>query len=115
MMRALLENKTDFVQLFLDFNFSMKEFLIEERLKFLYNYAIKSNDYLTYIVFQSMKLKTSEGKLLSMKDVSKVLSVLCGLKDKEFRINMPKRGGVCFRTFDDPFGKLFVWSILANK
>ncbi|XP_063727035.1 transient receptor potential cation channel subfamily M member 2-like isoform X3 [Symsagittifera roscoffensis] len=121
MLRSIMECKTNFVKLFMECGFVMKDFLTAKRLELLYNYAAQSNEVLAWLLKKTVRTK-NKSRRYTLKDVSRLLRSLTGT-DTGSRDNaegtqvdtITSEENGYTKTFDYPFVELCLWAILANR
>ncbi|XP_075247301.1 transient receptor potential cation channel subfamily M member-like 2 isoform X2 [Convolutriloba macropyga] len=123
MLRSIMECKTNFVKLFMECGFVMKDFLTAKRLELLYNYAAQSNEVLAWLLKKTVKSKIKgKGTKYTLRDVSRLLRSLTGTdtgsrdsaEGTQVDTIMSDDQNVT-KTFDYPFVELCLWAILANR
>lgn len=119
MIRALLMDRKDFVELLILNGFSMADFLTVKNLRELYNQGLHSWPEL----LEQIKKFVGSRSSLHLRDIHKYIKfILSSHKHPQYELDVTPSKKMheeltknSAKTFDDPYFELFVWTLLLNK
>ena len=119
MIRALLMDRKDFVELLILNGFSMTDFLTVKNLRDLYNQGLHTWPEL----LEQVKRFVGSRSSVHLRDIHKYVKfILSSHKQSEYEMDVPPSKKLqeelsknSAKTFCDPYFELFLWTLLLNK
>ena len=111
MTRAILEDKIDFIALFIEFGFEFAKFLTPKKLAHIYKESICENNSLLMAMLKEYGSNKSEFKL---EDVYQIVYRFSSSKPRRVLLELSDGGGT-IKVLQDPFRELFIWAVLTDR
>ena len=111
MTKAILEDKIEFIELFIEYGFEWQKFLTPNKLASLYAHAVLDKE---SAIRELLEMHAKNKDSFKLKDVYQIVYRYSSAKPESFYATVGE-GDSARSVFQDPFRELFIWAILTER